>query len=133
MQRMPPRLVDHLEPQRLRSRRVIPPAALAVMRAALEDALVDWDIHPAPEPAEPLHPRQGQILLGWARGWTDQAIAAELGLSLNTVKTHGRRLRPRLGATCRAHAVAIGYETGLLQHGDVTTGRRDNPTPRSTT
>ncbi|MGW1998433.1 response regulator transcription factor [Embleya sp. NPDC001921] len=115
---------------------MIPPAALADLEAnvtdwlphrhlepvtaALVNALTGWNVTAAPD-VEPLHHRQDQLLLGWARGWTDQQIANELGLSLSTVLTYGKRLRHRLGATNRAHAVARAYETGLLRHGDVTT------------
>jgi ATP/maltotriose-dependent transcriptional regulator MalT len=66
-----------------------------------------------------------------ARGYTNAQIGRELHLVEETVKTYAQRLLKHLGAANRAHAVAIGYETGLLRHGDVTaaTGRPDHPTP----
>lgn len=71
--------------------------------------------------------RELQTLVGMARGMTNAQIGRELTLSEHTVKCHARRLFKTLGATHRAHAVAIGYETGLLRHGDVPTA---HPVPR---
>ncbi|MFI6986087.1 response regulator transcription factor [Embleya sp. NPDC050154] len=54
------------------------------------------------------------VLHGIAHGWTDRRIARELGLSENTVKTHAKHLFNAIGANGRTHAVAIGFNTGLL-------------------
>lgn len=74
--------------------------------------------------------REIQTLVGMARGMTNAQIGRELHLVEETVKTYAQRLLKHLGAENRAHAVAIGYETGLLRHGDVTTttGRPTDPT-----
>lgn len=61
--------------------------------------------------------REFQVLTGMSRGLANLGIARELGLSDNTVKTHARRLFRTLGASDRAHAVAIGYQRGLLGSG----------------
>ncbi|MFZ9036416.1 MAG: LuxR C-terminal-related transcriptional regulator, partial [Francisellaceae bacterium] len=37
-----------------------------------------------------------------------------LNLSLYTVETHVRNIRNKLNATNTAHAVSIGYESGIL-------------------
>lgn len=49
-----------------------------------------------------------------ADGLTDEQIAAKLFLSLAAAKTRGGRIRDKLGATTRAHAVALGYQRGYL-------------------
>lgn len=62
-----------------------------------------------------LSDRELQVLRGMTDGLTNGAIAAELFLSEDTVKTHIRRLFRKLGATDRAHAVARGFRQGLLR------------------
>lgn len=61
-----------------------------------------------------LAPRMLLALRLLAAGKDNAEIAKELGVSLNTAKTHLLRLYERLGATGRAHAVAIGYQQGYL-------------------
>ena len=58
--------------------------------------------------------RQEQVLALVAEGFTDQEIAAELGVKMETVKSHMKNLRAALGARNRAHAVAIGMREGLI-------------------
>ena len=50
-----------------------------------------------------------------ASGLRDKQIAAQLGVSEHTVKTHARHLLTKLGASSRAHAVAIGFSLELLR------------------
>ncbi|MER8100856.1 response regulator transcription factor [Kitasatospora sp. NPDC094016] len=71
---------------------------------------------PAPEPAG-VTPREREVLLLVARGLPNPAIAAHLGLSVATVKTHVRRLLAKLHAHDRAQMVAIAYETGMVTAG----------------
>lgn len=40
-----------------------------------------------------------------------------LGITVNSVKIHARRLYARLGANNAAHAVRVGLERGLLERG----------------
>lgn len=49
-----------------------------------------------------------------ARGLGVRAIAAEFGISRTTAREYRRRLFTALGANSPEHAVAIGWETGLL-------------------
>lgn len=53
-----------------------------------------------------ISPRQAQILELIASGRSDKEVAAVLGLSYRTVRTHLERLYARLGVHSRAEAVA---------------------------
>lgn len=63
---------------------------------------------------KPLSPRLLDVLRLIARGYSLAQMCAELYLSENTIRTHRYRLYQTLGASGAAHAVAIGYERGLL-------------------
>jgi len=49
-----------------------------------------------------------------AEGKNNPEIARTLLIGPETVKTHVRHILDRLGAKTRAHAVTIGFRTGLL-------------------
>jgi DNA-binding NarL/FixJ family response regulator len=55
--------------------------------------------------------RQRQVLDGMMQGLTNAQIGQALYLSENTIKTHAKGLFKKLGATNRAHAVAIGLRS----------------------
>jgi DNA-binding CsgD family transcriptional regulator len=59
-----------------------------------------------------------------ASGATDSDIAEQEARTEAAVKWILREIRARLGARDRAHAVALGYETGQLQPGTATPGPR---------
>lgn len=59
--------------------------------------------------------RQADVLCGVASGMTNAQIGRALFLQPDTVKMHVGRLRRHLGATDRAHAVALAYEQGILR------------------
>lgn len=70
----------------------------------------------APAGAPPaLTEREMQVLSGMSRGRSNAEIGRELYLSEDTVKTHARRLFRKVGATDRAHAVALGFRWGLVR------------------
>jgi DNA-binding NarL/FixJ family response regulator len=70
------------------------------------------------DPAENRRPllteRELQVLRGMADGKSNAEIGRELYVSEDTVKTHARRLFRKLGARDRAHAVAAGFRSGLV-------------------
>lgn len=61
-----------------------------------------------------LSKREHEILALLADGLVNKQIAARLGISTNTVKTHLELLFEKLGVTTRAEAVATGVKRGLL-------------------
>jgi two-component system, NarL family, response regulator YdfI len=58
--------------------------------------------------------REREILALLADGLGNKQIAARLGISTNTVKTHLELLFEKLGVSSRAEAVATGVKRGLL-------------------
>ncbi len=63
---------------------------------------------------EPLTARQLEVLRLVAAGRSNRQIAAELFVTLSTVKTHVHTVSGKLGAANRVEAVARGRELGLL-------------------
>ncbi|HEY3112330.1 MAG TPA: LuxR C-terminal-related transcriptional regulator [Gemmatimonadaceae bacterium] len=58
--------------------------------------------------------REREILALLADGLVNKQIAARLGISTNTVKSHLELLFDKLGVATRAEAVATGVKRGLL-------------------
>jgi DNA-binding NarL/FixJ family response regulator len=68
----------------------------------------------APPTAPALTPREREVLSMLAEGLPNKLIAARLGISEHTVKTHLEAIFDKLGASTRAEAVARGVRRGLL-------------------
>jgi DNA-binding NarL/FixJ family response regulator len=84
---------------------------------AAVDAAVDSEefVDPAANASRrTLTRRQRQILQLFADGHDTRAAAKRLGLSSETVRTHTKAALARLGASDRAHAVAIGLRASLI-------------------
>lgn len=64
--------------------------------------------------AEPLTPRELQVLNQLADGLTNKAIASALTISEHTVKFHISAILSKLSASGRTEAVAIGIRLGLV-------------------
>jgi DNA-binding NarL/FixJ family response regulator len=62
--------------------------------------------------------REREVLALIARGRSNQELAAELSISLDTVKSHVRHVFTKLGVRDRAQAVIAAYEGGLAGHND---------------
>ncbi len=96
-------------------------AGLAVVPASVADALTARAARGTPRltsastaEAAPLSPREREILALLAEGMGNKIVAARLGISEHTVKTHVASIFQKLGADTRAEAVAIGARTGLI-------------------
>lgn len=62
-----------------------------------------------------LTPREQEVTALAAHGRSNDEIAAQLVLSVLTVRTHVQRAMTKLGARDRAQLVVIAYQTGLVR------------------
>jgi DNA-binding NarL/FixJ family response regulator len=93
---------------------LIAPAVTARLLAAFAHA----DPGGAPrQPVEPLTDREEEVLAAVARGHTNNEIAAELYVTLSTVKTHIASLMAKLGARNRVEIAIWAYETRRVSPG----------------
>lgn len=65
--------------------------------------------------AQALTGRELQVLRCLAAGSSSRAIAAELDLSPETVRTHVQAIRRNLGASSRLEAVASALRRGTIE------------------
>ncbi|GAA3068286.1 hypothetical protein GCM10020000_60840 [Streptomyces olivoverticillatus] len=72
---------------------------------------------PVKQPAEPLTDREADVVRCAARGATNAEIAAELYVSLSTVKTHLANVQLKLAARNRVEIAAWAWESGLATGG----------------
>ena len=64
--------------------------------------------------AEPLTPREIEVLALVAEGFSNKGIADELGISDQTVKFHVASITGKLGAANRTEAVRLAVRRGLI-------------------
>lgn len=64
------------------------------------------------EPRRAPTPMQLKILAALAAGTNRNEIAEQLGITMNTLRTHRRDMLHRIGARDTAHAVAMAHEQG---------------------
>jgi DNA-binding NarL/FixJ family response regulator len=62
----------------------------------------------------PLTEREEEVLRATARGLGNAEIAAELFISLSTVKTHLSAIQDKLGARNRVELAAWAWQTGRM-------------------
>ncbi|MBI4260326.1 MAG: response regulator transcription factor [Actinobacteria bacterium] len=70
---------------------------------------------PMPERAPHLSPRELDVLRLLAEGRSNRQMARDLGITEATVKGYLRELFEKLGASDRAHAVALALRTRLIE------------------
>jgi NarL family two-component system response regulator YdfI len=66
------------------------------------------------ELAEPLTPRESEVLQMLASGFANKEIATRLEISEHTVKFHVASILGKLGASSRTEAVSLGIRRGLV-------------------
>jgi predicted ATPase/DNA-binding CsgD family transcriptional regulator len=92
-------------------------AAMSPATAADYVLLLTSAAQPAAAPAAAagqLSPREQELVILVARGRTDAEIAAELFISIRTVRSHLDRIRDKTGCRRRADLTRLALSTGLL-------------------
>ena len=72
-----------------------------------------------------LTPREREVVLHIARGYTYRESAAKLGMKVKTLETHMSHIFEKLGVATRAELSFLAYETGMV---DPTEGRQSDGT-----
>ena len=92
--------------------------AAAAGLVALDERLAESVLRPRPTPvpalAEPLTPREMEVLQLVAEGLTNRRIGERLGISEHTAKFHVNAILGKLGAQTRSEAVAQAARLGLV-------------------
>jgi len=91
---------------------LIAPSVTVRLLAAFADSQASG---PMRTPIEPLTAREEEVVVAVARGLTNSEIAAELRISLSTVKTHLASLMNKLGTRNRVEIAMWAYETKRIK------------------
>ncbi|MEU8587592.1 response regulator transcription factor [Streptomyces sp. NPDC048664] len=102
---------------------VLSPAVTRQLMAHAAGARPDSRRGTARERIAALNDREREVAVAVGRGASNAEIAAELYLSVPTVKTHVSRILARLGLNNRVQIALLAYDAGLLDayeydHGD---------------
>ena len=89
-------------------------AGLVALDVGLAEAVLRPRPAVAPVLAEPLTPREGEVLQLLAEGLTNRRIGERLGISEHTAKFHVNAILGKLGASSRSEAVAQATRLGLV-------------------
>jgi len=85
--------------------------AIAASRPAVPPLTID---HSPEESRSPLTVRELEVLQLMSVGLANRDIATKLVVSIETVKSHVRSILAKLHTVSRAHAVAVGFRSGLV-------------------
>ena len=91
---------------------LIAPSVTVRLLAAFADSQAS---EPMRTPIEPLTAREEEVVVAVARGLTNTEVAAELRISLSTVKTHLASLTNKLGTRNRVEIAMWAYETKRIK------------------
>ena len=96
------------------SANVVPGLHLSIM-IPVEEADPELDVAEEVNHPTDLTEREKEVLTLLALGETNSTIAEKLHLSPETVRSHTRSARLRLGARSRSHAIALALQSGQLE------------------
>lgn len=91
---------------------MLAPEVTRKLIAQLASTTPDTRSHPPPGLSE-LTAREHEVLVGLGRGWSNGDLAAHLGISETTVKSHVSRVLAKLGCASRMQAAVLAREAGL--------------------
>ncbi|MEU8192817.1 response regulator transcription factor [Microbispora amethystogenes] len=106
----PALLVEAVRAARAGDALVSPSVTLRLLR----HLTTHWTTHPAARLDHPLSNREIEVVRAVARGRTNQEIAAELFISLSTVKTHVSGIQAKLGVRNRVQIAAWAWENHVM-------------------
>ena len=89
----------------------------ALLEPQIARRLIERFVVPASEPpawVERLTPRERDVLLAMAQGWSNAEIGRDLFLSEATVKTHVASVLAKIGVRDRLQAVVAAYRSGFV-------------------
>ncbi len=98
-----------------------PELAARLLRRLVDDVAGERDVPPkgseSPNAslAQPLTPRELEVLGFVVLGYTNRQIAGELFISVGTVKNHVEHTIAKLGVSDRTQAAVRAYELGIVQ------------------
>ena len=115
-------LVKDTEPEELIHTVRVVAAGDALLSPAITRRLIEEFAAHAREPSvtgdlDRLTDREREVMALAAEGLSNDEIAARLGVSPATAKTHVSRAMVKLGARDRAQLVVMAYESGLIRPG----------------
>lgn len=93
---------------------ISPKATARLLRQVRNRTGAEQDVIPEMDLAEPLTPRELEILELLALGLSNQEIAEKLFISLPTVKTHVGRVLMKTNSRDRVHAVLFAFRHGVV-------------------
>jgi DNA-binding CsgD family transcriptional regulator len=94
---------------------IVPGLHLSVFAApGSDDRVFDHPVEAPSAAPQPLTQREREVLTRLALGASGADIARDLFLSPETVRTHTRRAREKLGARSRSQAIALALKRGEI-------------------
>jgi DNA-binding NarL/FixJ family response regulator len=107
----PPEELIHVIKQVYAGEVLFPPDVLMKL---LNQTLREQQIGSKSGPAQPLAPRELQVLQALAQGMSTQEIAAELKITVHTARTHLKNIMIKLNAHTKLEAVVAGLKDRLI-------------------
>ncbi|WP_327184183.1 response regulator transcription factor [Streptomyces sp. NBC_01334] len=114
-------LLKDAQPEELLTALRVVASGDGILAPAVTRRLIDTFAQGAPPPPVVtgalggLTPREREVLLHIASGLANAEIAAVLGVTTGTVKTHVNALLTKLGLRDRVQATILAYESGLIR------------------